>query len=88
MKWFKRKEPGATLSYASSPLLASPTPVGRSRLLLALVGLAFAGLVGRAFYVQVYADDFFQAQGESRMAATFDLPASRGRIQEVSGRSS
>jgi cell division protein FtsI (penicillin-binding protein 3) len=85
MKWFKRKEPGATLSYASSPLLASPTPVGRSRLLLALVGLAFAGLVGRAFYVQVYADDFFQAQGESRMAATFDLPASRGRIQDRNG---
>jgi cell division protein FtsI (penicillin-binding protein 3) len=85
MNWFKRKESGAQLSYASSPLLATPTPVGRSRLLLALTGLAFLGLAGRAFYVQVWADDFFQAQGESRMSATFELPASRGRIEDRNG---
>jgi len=85
MKWFKRQEPATRLSYSSSPLLATPTPVGRSRLLLALTGLAFVGLAGRAFYVQVYADDFFQAQGESRMSATFELPASRGRIQDRHG---
>ncbi|MBN8503926.1 MAG: penicillin-binding protein 2 [Burkholderiales bacterium] len=81
----RRQEPGSTLSYASSPLLATPTPVSRSRLLLFMVGLSFLGLIGRAFYVQVYAEDFFQAQGESRMAATFELPASRGRIQDRNG---
>lgn len=85
MKWFKRKDPGVTLSYASSPLLVTPTPVGRSRLLLFLVGLAFLGLVGRAAYVQGLAHDFFQAQGQSRMGATFELPATRGRIQDRNG---
>jgi cell division protein FtsI (penicillin-binding protein 3) len=67
------------------PLLATPTPVGRSRLLLALVGLGFVALAARAFYVQVYAEDFFQAQGDSRMAAQLELPASRGRIQDRNG---
>ncbi len=83
--WFKRKESASKLAYASSPLLATPTPVGRSRLLLALTGLAFLGLTARAFYVQVWAEDFFQAQGESRMGATFELPASRGRIEDRNG---
>jgi cell division protein FtsI (penicillin-binding protein 3) len=90
MKWpkvfrSKRQEGGGRLSYASSPLLATPTPVGRSRLLLALVGLGFVALAARAFYVQVYAEDFFQAQGDSRMAAQLELPASRGRIQDRNG---
>jgi cell division protein FtsI (penicillin-binding protein 3) len=81
----KQKDASGNLCYTSSPLLKSPTPIGRSRLLLFLVGVAFAGLLGRAFYVQIYAEDFFQAQGESRMGATFELPASRGRIQDRNG---
>jgi cell division protein FtsI (penicillin-binding protein 3) len=89
MSWLKRKgtDRGATpnVCYTQSPLLASPTPVMRSRLLLALVGVAFAGLIGRAFYVQIWAEDFFQAQGEARFAATLELPASRGRIQDRNG---
>ena len=59
----KQKDASGNLCYTSSPLLKSPTPIGRSRLLLFLVGVAFAGLLGRAFYVQIYAEDFFQAQG-------------------------
>jgi cell division protein FtsI (penicillin-binding protein 3) len=85
MKWLKRQPKDAGLSFVSSPLLKSPTPVGRSRLLLAVVALAFVGLLARAFYVQIYADAFYQAKGELRMGATFELPASRGRIQDRNG---
>ncbi|MEH0167754.1 peptidoglycan D,D-transpeptidase FtsI family protein [Roseateles microcysteis] len=74
-----------SVSYSSSPLLASKTPPWRSRFLVALVGLAFAGLLGRALYVQVIGTEFFQKQGEARYAHTLELPASRGRINDRSG---
>jgi len=74
-----------SVSYSSSPLLASKTPPWRSRFLVALVGLAFAGLLGRALYVQVIGTQFFQKQGEARYAHTMELPASRGRINDRSG---
>ncbi|MET0520180.1 MAG: penicillin-binding protein 2 [Burkholderiaceae bacterium] len=73
------------VSYSTSPLLASKTPPWRSRFLVALVGLAFAGLLGRALYVQVIGTDFYQKQGEARYAHTLELPASRGRIVDRSG---
>ena len=73
------------LNYATSPLLAAKTPPWRSRFLVALVGLAFAGLLGRAVYVQLIAQDFFQRQGEARYAHTLELPASRGQIKDRSG---
>ncbi len=73
------------VSYSTSPLLASKTPPWRSRFLVALVGLAFAGLLGRAIYVQVLHTDFFQKQGEARYAHTMELPASRGRINDRTG---
>jgi len=78
---------GATrgVSYSTSPLLASKTPPWRSRFLVGLVGFAFAGLLGRAVYVQVLHNDFFQKQGEARYAHTLDLPASRGRITDRGG---
>lgn len=74
-----------SVSYAQSPLLASKTPSWRSRFLVALVGLAFAGLLGRALYVQVIGTEFFQKQGEARYAHTLELPASRGRINDRAG---
>ena len=74
-----------SVSYSSSPLLASKTPPWRSRFLVALVGLAFAGLLARALYVQVIGTEFFQKQGEIRYAHTMELPASRGRINDRSG---
>jgi cell division protein FtsI (penicillin-binding protein 3) len=80
--------PGATsraVSYSTSPLLASKTPPWRSKFLVALVGLAFCGLLGRALYVQVIGTDFFQRQGEIRYARTLELPASRGRILDRNG---
>ncbi|MFG6416345.1 peptidoglycan D,D-transpeptidase FtsI family protein [Roseateles sp. DC23W] len=76
---------GRGVSYSTSPLLASKTPPWRSRFVVALVGLAFAGLLGRAVYVQVLHADFFQKQGEARYAHTLELPASRGRINDRSG---
>ena len=77
--------PVRSVRYASSPLLASKTPPWRSRLLVALVGVGFAALLGRAVYVQVLASEFFQKQGEIRFARTLPLTASRGRIVDRQG---
>jgi len=82
----KRANPGTrSVSYSSSPLLASKTPPWRSRFLVALVGLAFAGLLGRAAYIQLIGEDFFQRQGEARYAHKMEVPASRGKISDRSG---
>ena len=74
-----------SLRYTSSPLLASRTPVWRSKFIVAMLLLAFVGLIGRAVYVQVINNAFFQRQGEVRFARTLDLPASRGRILDRNG---
>ncbi len=74
-----------SVSYATSPLLASKTPPWRSKLLVALVGCGFCVLLGRALYVQVLNPAFFQRQGEIRYARTLTLPASRGRILDRNG---
>ena len=71
--------------YTSSPLLASKTPVWRSKFIVAGIALAFVGLASRAAYVQVFGNDFFQRQGEVRFARTLELPASRGRILDRNG---
>ena len=69
-----------SVTYSTSPLLASKTPPWRSKFLVAIVGLAFCVLLSRALYVQVIGAEFFQRQGEIRFARTITLPASRGRI--------
>jgi cell division protein FtsI (penicillin-binding protein 3) len=74
-----------SVTYSTSPLLASKTPPWRSKFLVALVGLSFCGLLFRALYVQVIGNDFFQRQGEIRYARTLELPASRGRILDRNG---
>ena len=71
--------------YTSSPLLASKTPVWRSKFIVAMMALAFACLAARAAYIQVYANDFFQRQGQVRFARTLELPANRGRILDRNG---
>ena len=71
--------------YTSSPLLASKTPVWRSKFIVALIALAFTGLAVRAAYIQVYANAFFQRQGQVRFARTLELPANRGRILDRNG---
>jgi cell division protein FtsI (penicillin-binding protein 3) len=74
-----------SVPYASSPLLAERTPPWRSRLAVALLGLAFAGLLVRAVWVQVVRDEFYQAQGEARFVHTQSLPASRGQVLDRHG---
>lgn len=74
-----------SVSYATSPLLASKTPPWRSRFVMALVGAAFAVLLGKAVYVQVWATEFYQAEGDKRFVHRQPLPASRGRILDRHG---
>ncbi len=74
-----------SVQYTSSPLLASKTPVWRSKFIVAAIALAFAGLAGRATYVQVLDNDFFQRQGEVRFVRTLELAANRGRILDRNG---
>lgn len=73
------------ITYTASPLLASRTPVWRSKLIVAAIALGFAGLAARAAYIQVVANDFFQKQGEVRFARTLSLPANRGRVLDRNG---
>ena len=74
-----------SVRYTSSPLLASKTPVWRSKFVVAAIALAFASLAGRAAYVQIFGNSFFQKQGQVRFARTLELPANRGRILDRNG---
>lgn len=74
-----------SVQLGSSPLLASKTPVWRSKLIVGAIALGFMGLIGRAAYVQVIENDFFKRQGEVRFARTLVLPANRGRILDRNG---
>ena len=73
------------IRYTSSPLLASKTPVWRSKFIVAMLALAFIVLFARAAYVQVIGNAFFQRQGEVRFARTLEMPASSGRIFDRNG---
>ena len=74
-----------SVQLSSSPLLASKTPVWRSKLIVAAIALGFTGLIARAAYVQVFANDFFLRQGEVRFTRTLTLPANRGRVLDRNG---
>lgn len=74
-----------SVSYSSSPLLASKTPPWRSKFLVALVGLGSLVLLGRAVHIQIVGNQFYLDQGEKRYAHELDLPASRGRITDRHG---
>jgi len=83
-----RKHAGAaarSVSYSSSPLLASKTPPWRSKFLVALVGLGSCVLLGRAVHIQIVGNQFYRDQGEKRYAHELELPASRGRITDRHG---
>jgi cell division protein FtsI (penicillin-binding protein 3) len=74
-----------SVAYTSSPLLASRTPVWRSKFIVAAIAAGFVALAGRAVWIQVLGNDFFQRQGEVRFARTLELPANRGRIFDRNG---
>ncbi|MDE2607004.1 MAG: penicillin-binding protein 2 [Burkholderiales bacterium] len=76
---------GRVVAYSSSPLLASRTPVWRSKLIVAGIAVGFLGLAGRAAWVQVFGNAFYIKQGETRFARTLELPANRGRILDRNG---
>lgn len=57
----------------------------RARTVLVLIALAFAGLAGRAVYLQAWNTDFLQAKGEARFQRVVDLPASRGTVADRNG---
>jgi cell division protein FtsI (penicillin-binding protein 3) len=66
-------------------LLASKTPVWRSKFIVAAIAMGFAVLAARAAHVQIFGNAFFQRQGEVRFVRTLELPASRGRIMDRNG---
>ena len=70
---------------AKNPVLASRLPMWRSKFVVILVFLAFAALVGRAFWVQVVNQDFYVEQGQKRYQRTIELDATRGRIVDRHG---
>jgi cell division protein FtsI (penicillin-binding protein 3) len=74
-----------SILYTSSPLLASRTPVWRSKFVVAFIAIGFVALAARAAYIQVVSNDFFQRQGQVRFARTLELPANRGRILDRNG---
>ena len=74
-----------SVSYSSSPLLASKTPPWRSQFVVALIGLGSCLLVGRAVHIQIVGTDFYQREGEKRYVHTLTLPGSRGRIVDRHG---
>ncbi len=73
------------VSYTSTPLLDSKTPVSRSRAAVIAIALGFMGLGVRAAYVQVFSNDFYQRQGTVRFVRTLELPAHRGKILDRNG---
>jgi cell division protein FtsI (penicillin-binding protein 3) len=93
MKWLKSKvkakvKAGAvsrSVTYSTSPLLASKTPPWRSKFVVALVGLGSCVLVARAVSIQIVDNKFYLDQGEKRYAHQQDLQASRGRITDRNG---
>lgn len=73
------------LHYSSSPLLASATPLWRSKALVAFWALCFLGLIGRAGYIQLVKPDFYMEEGAKRFVRTVKLPAIRGQILDRNG---
>ena len=71
--------------YSTSHLLASKTPVWRSKFIVAAMAVGFTVLAARAAHIQVFGNEFFQRQGEVRFTRTLELPASRGRILDRNG---
>ncbi|WP_218508318.1 penicillin-binding protein 2 [Variovorax sp. dw_308] len=76
---------GPGVRYATSPLLASKTPLWRSKFIVGSMAFGFALLAARAAYVEVFNNQYFIHQGEVRFVRTLDMPASRGRILDRNG---
>ncbi len=60
-------------------------PVGRSRLLAAILLLGLVGLIGRAAYLQGMHNGFLKQKGESRYSRVLEMSAHRGMITDRHG---
>lgn len=58
----------------------------RSQIVLLLLTVAFLGLIGRAFYLQVVKQNFLEERGQVRYARTLTEPSVRGRILDRNDR--
>jgi cell division protein FtsI (penicillin-binding protein 3) len=62
-----------------------PLPRFRAPVVFGVLGLVFAGLLGRALYLQSVDNDFLQERGAARFSREIELPAHRGRVVDRSG---
>ncbi|MEP6678152.1 MAG: penicillin-binding protein 2 [Betaproteobacteria bacterium] len=62
-----------------------PLPRFRAPALFGVLGLVFAGLVGRALYLQWVDNDFLQEKGAARFSREIEIPAHRGRVVDRVG---
>ena len=76
---------GKGVPFCKSPMLSVKLPSGRSRFVLFVLFIAFAGLIGRALWLQGISTAFLQKKGELRYAHTLELPATRGKITDRHG---
>lgn len=58
---------------------------GRLALVVGVMGLCSVSLVGRAAYVQLINNDFYQRQGDARFLREIPIPTSRGMITDRNG---
>jgi len=84
-KWKKSPHRDPHAPAAGNPVLAATLPLWRSKLLLAIIFLAFAALLGRTFWVQIVNRHFYIEQGQRRYQRTIELDATRGRIVDRHG---
>ncbi|MGB7184345.1 MAG: penicillin-binding protein 2 [Burkholderiaceae bacterium] len=75
----QRVKIGSTVA-VDNPLLRLSLSTGRQRIVLVVVGLAFAVLAGRAIQLQLFKTKDLQRVGERSYTQTVSLAASRGKI--------
>jgi len=68
-----------------NPALSLRLPIGRARVLLAMMLFGFVVLSARALYLQVLDNEFLQHEGALRYARSLELSAHRGRITDRNG---
>lgn len=81
----KRATPYSSRSLTNDPLISPRWRTKRSTCVMALITLAFVGLVARAGWVQIVEHDFHVAQGEKRHRQMLALEAHRGPIVDRHG---
>ncbi|HVL59589.1 MAG TPA: penicillin-binding protein 2, partial [Burkholderiaceae bacterium] len=74
-----------SVQFAANELLRAKLPAWRSHVLMGLLALSFTALLGRAFYLQAWSNEWLQRQGEVRYGRTLEVPATRGKILDRNG---